>query len=84
MSAKRREVTRPKRRATARRRRQNAWAFILARVRRTGCISSKNEGNGGRILTDYLEVKFGIDEGEMVCEAGNIVGEPSYNYATHK
>jgi hypothetical protein len=31
-----------------------------------------------------LEVKFGIDEGKMVCEAGNIVGEPSYNYATHK
>ena len=34
--------------------------------------------------TDYLEVKFRIDEGEMVCEAGNIVGEPSYDYATHK
>jgi hypothetical protein len=28
--------------------------------------------------TDYLEVEFGTDEGEMVCEAGNIVGEPSY------
>ena len=48
------------------------------------CISRKNEGNSGKIRTDYLEVKFGIDEGKIVCEAGNIVGEPSYNYATNK
>jgi hypothetical protein len=34
--------------------------------------------------TDYLEVKFGIDEGEIVCEVGNTVGEPSYNYAAHE
>jgi len=48
------------------------------------CISWKNGWYSGRIRTDYLEVKFRIDEGEMVREAGNIVGEPSYNYATHK
>jgi hypothetical protein len=33
---------------------------------------------------DYLEVKFGIDEGEVIREAGYIVGEPSNEYAAHE
>lgn len=48
------------------------------------CISCETEGNRRRIRTDYLEVKFGIDEGEVIREAGYIVGEPSNEYAAHE
>ena len=48
------------------------------------CISCETEKTRGRIRTDYLEVKFGSYEGEVVREAGDVVGEPSNNYATHE
>jgi hypothetical protein len=48
------------------------------------CISCETEKTRGRIRTDYLEVEFGSYEGEVVREAGDVIGEPSNDYATHE